>query len=81
MGSFVGEVWSRGEPSAVDHDVASDVGGLVAGQEQGWVSDVVRPAASTQQEGVFIMLDCIFLTTPGLTALTPLGRFRSIRAG
>ncbi|HEY7620813.1 MAG TPA: hypothetical protein VH834_13645, partial [Solirubrobacteraceae bacterium] len=44
------EVRRRGEPAAVDDDVgAGDVGGLVAGQEQRRVADVLGLAGPTQQ--------------------------------
>ena len=46
MRSFVGEVRGRREPSTIHYDVGSgDVRGLVTGQEQGRVGNLLRLAA------------------------------------
>ena len=50
---LVREIGSGREPAAVDDDVgAGDVGGLVGGEEEGGVADLLGLAAAAQQYGV-----------------------------
>ena len=51
VGALGDEVGSGGEPAAVDDDVgAGDVGGLVAGQEQGGVADILGLAGAAERD-------------------------------